>query len=226
MPGEPFPQGDQELRAWLNDVFLPNVGAVLLSLGLAATLDDDLVTKTGTYTTKLTTHEASQAQAREDRQDKDDSRGLVITALRLLLGILNAQAGFTNEMRQNLGLPPRDFEPTAIIPGEEVPTVAVDTGAPQHHTVRFWQATEGGGEAEAKPDWARGCRIIRAVVASGGTCPPIENMVWLASDSNSPYDYDLPGGDVGKDIWYRGAWETPRGEIGNWSDPAKGTVTG
>ena len=51
-------------------------------------------------------------------------------------------------------------------------------------------------------------------------------MEFLASDTNSPYDWDIPGTEVGKDIWYRGAWETPKGELGNWSDPAKGTVTG
>jgi hypothetical protein len=31
---------------------------------------------------------------------------------------------------------------------------------------------------------------------------------------------------VGKDIWYRGAWETPRGARGAWSDPARATVAG
>jgi hypothetical protein len=56
--------------------------------------------------------------------------------------------------------------------------------------------------------------------------PPIEDVDFLATDSSTPYEWDIPGSEVGKDIWYRGAWETPRGEIGQWSDPAKGTVTG
>jgi hypothetical protein len=29
-----------------------------------------------------------------------------------------------------------------------------------------------------------------------------------------------------KNSWYRGAWETPRGARGAWSDPARATVAG
>lgn len=205
--------------------FLANVGAVLLALGLAATVDDDLVAKKATYSTKLATNTASQTQARSDRQAKDDSKALTIAALRALINLLDAN-GMTAQQRADLGLAPKDTISTPIVPGQEVPSIAVDTSAPQHHEVRFWQTTSEAGVILAKPDWARACRIIRAVVASGVTCPPIEDMEYLASDTNSGYEYNLPGGDVGKDIWYRGAWETPRGEIGNWSDPAKGTVTG
>ena len=68
--------------------------------------------------------------------------------------------------------------------------------------------------------------IVRAVVESGQPCPAIELMGWLASDTASPYMVTYNGTAVGKDAYYRGAWETHQGEIGVWSEAVKATITG
>lgn len=34
-----------------------------------------------------------------------------------------------------------------------------------------------------------------------------------ALDTSTLYDWDIPGGNVGKTVWYRGAWETHTLEI-------------
>ena len=53
-----------------------------------------------------------------------------------------------------------------------------------------------------------------------------EAQLQTRKNTASPYIWDLPSEWVGKDIWYRGAWETPRGARGAWSDPARATVAG
>ncbi|MEX2244732.1 MAG: hypothetical protein WD716_12920 [Fimbriimonadaceae bacterium] len=220
-----YPAGDHEFLAFV-DVIIANIGDVMTALALPATFDDDIVAKRATYATDLTTHVASQTQAVADRTAKDGSKDALIAAVTLAVNQLRPNPLFVGDIVASLGLQEYDTTPTAIVPGEEVPTVIVDTSAPQHHQLKFLMLTAGGGLVKAKPSWARATRIIYAIVASGAPCPPIEEMDFLVSDSNSPYDWDIPGTEVGKDIWYRAAFETPRGELGNWSDPAKGTVTG
>ena len=224
MPTESFPTSDQELEAFLTE-FLANIGPILLALSLAATVDDDLVAKKATYSAKLATNIATQAQARADRQAKDDSKNATIASLRVLIKLLEAH-GLTAQQRADLGLGPKDDTLTPIVPGQEVPSGEVDTSAPQRHGISFWQMTDQQGERIAKPDWARACRIMYAIVPTGAGAPGVETMTFLASDTSSPYYWDIPASHVGKDVWYRLAWETPRGALGPWSMPIKGTVTG
>jgi len=221
-----FPIGDQEFQAWLSGTFLPGLPAVMTALGLPATFDDNLVALSGTYTTSLSSHQAAQTASFEAKVQKDKDKGDAIEELRNLYGQLRGNPNFTAAHRASLGLPAVDTTPTPSTPGSEAPSAAVDTSFPQRHSISFWQTTEEAGQIIAKPSWARAARIVHKIVATGQPAPPIEDMDYLATDTSTPYTWDIPGSEVGKDIWYRLAWETSRGEIGPWSDPAKGTVTG
>jgi hypothetical protein len=225
MPATYYPTNDQLLESYVTEL-LVKLTAVMTDLTLPATFDDALTAALAAFSTSLGTHVASQTQAQQDRVAKDADKATLISALTSVVNQLRSNPGFTDEMAVSLGLPVRDTVKTPIIPGTEVPTLSVDTSAPQHHKIVFVQLTGVGLESIAKPEWARACRIMHAIVATGQPAPPIEDMDFLASDTSNPYEWDIPGAQVGKDIWYRGAWETPRGEAGNWSDPAKGTVTG
>jgi hypothetical protein len=226
MPGgNYYPRNDQDLEAFLA-TFLTKLVDVMAELTLPATFDDALIAADTAFSAALGTHVASQAQAMADRQAKDTAQTSLIAALVAVVNQLRGNPGFTDDHAVLLGLPAHDTTPTPIVPGSEVPTLSVDTSAPQHHEVVFVQLTGVGLESIAKPDWARACRIMHAIVATGEPAPPIEEMTFLATDTSNPYGWNIPGAHVGKDVWYRGAWETPRGEVGNWSDPAKGTVTG
>ena len=166
----------------------------------------------------------AEANYRQAKQTKDAARRNLESEFRNLVRQLRANPSFTNAMAASLGLPPRDREPTPIQPGPEIPTLEVAVQS-LRHTVRFWQADAQGGR-RGKPAWARAIRLVYAVVEPNEPPPPIEQMQYLATDTASPYIWDLPSEWVGKDIWYRGAWETPRGARGAWSDPARATVAG
>jgi len=221
-----FPIGDQEFQAWLSGIFLPGLPAVMLALSLPATFDDALVAASGTYTTDLSDHQAAQTASFNAKTVKDGSKANAIAELRNVYAQLRGNPNFTAAMRASLGLPPEDTVLTPSTPGSEAPSAAVDTSFPQRHSISFWQTTAQAGQIIAKPSWARAARIVHKIVATGQPAPPIEDMDYLATDTSTPYTWDIPGSEVGKDIWYRLAWETTRGEIGPWSDPAKGTVTG
>lgn len=151
---------------------------------------------------------------------------MLIDALEVINNALRGNTGFTDTMAADLGFPVYDRIPTPVVAGEENPTLIVDINTPQEHGISFFQMTDQEGGRIAKPDWAEACYIVYAIVPAGDPSPPIEDMTFLASDTKSDYRWTIPGEHVGKDIWYRGAWETRRRERGGFSDPAKGTVRG
>lgn len=225
MPSQFYPTNDQELESFVANVNA-NLPAVMTALGLPATFDDAIVAAKATFTTDLAAHTSAQLSAFNARGTKDGSKEVLIAALRNVNNQLRANPGFTDPMALSLGFPVYDTTPTPTTPKEEIATLEVDNGAPQTHIISFWQMSDDGGTKLSKPSWARALRIVRSVVESGEPCPAIELMGWLASDTSSPYMVTYNGTAVGKDAYYRGAWETQSGEIGLWSEAVKATITG
>lgn len=219
------PQGDQEFEAWVEN-FNANLAPILGALGLPPTFDDALLATHAAFSGKLVTHTAAQAAARAARQDKDDSKRECVQAMRVAVRQLRANPLFTDAMAELLGLPVYDRKATPKRAGGEAPTLRVEHVGPQAHAISFWQMTEGRDERAPRPDWARAMRLVRAIVEVGEPCPPIEKMEYLASDTASPYVATFDGTTVGKDAYYRGAWETPRGDVGPWSAAVRATVSG
>lgn len=214
---------DRQFEAQLTQ-FLANLGPIKTALGLPANWEAQLTTRKNSFTTTLNSLDLALANARQAKQAKDTARRAAESEFRNLVRQLRANPNFTDAMAAALGLPPRDREPTPIEPGPEVPTLEVEAQS-LRHIVRFWQADAQGGR-RGKPSWARAIRLVYAVTEPGEPMPPIEQMQFLAVDTSSPYVWELPSELVGKTIWYRGAWETPRGARGAWSDPAMATVMG
>lgn len=220
-----YPEGDDPLEAYLTALLVALPG-VMTALGLPATFDDALIAAKTTYANDLSDHHTQQLASFSARQTKDASRAAVILQLQLIHAALEADPDFTDPMRVSLGWPVRDTVPSPSVPGTDVPVLSVDTSHPQQHTVGWGRLTDEGEFTKGKPSWARALRIEYSIVTVGAPAPGIETMTYLVSDTSTPYIWDIPVGNVGKDIWYRGAFETTSGELGPWSDPAKGTVTG
>ena len=218
-----FPQGDGPLRTWMQN-FLAKLIEIMAALGLPATFDDALIAAFALFDTSLTEQETAAAVAEQKTALKKSARTGLIDVLRDVVKALNADTRFTNAMRQLLGLPPRDEVQTPIDPGTEVPTFEVEIIGPQKHRIHFWQAGVTAGR-RGKPAWAAGARILFAVVAVGAAPPALSAMQFLALDSATPYDWDIPAEHVGKMIYYRLAWETPTHELGPWSNPIGAIVS-
>ncbi len=225
MAGHYYPKDDQKFEAWVAN-FNTNLPAMLAGLGFPPTFDDDLLLKHATYAASLEAHGAAQAAAHAARLEKDAFQNDLIVAVRTAVRQLRANPAFDDAMAVSLGLPIYDKKPTRKQAGMEIPTLRVEITGPQTHAISFWQMTEEYQEKASKPAWARAMRILRSVVEVGEPCPPIELMGYLASDTAPPYVVMYGHAAVGKDAYYRGAWETPRGEIGPWSQAVRATIAG
>ncbi len=228
MPNDYIPSNDQALEAFAT-AFNANLPAVMTTLGLAATFDDAVIAAKSAFTTSLGSHVTSQLASHTARATKDANRDTLKAAIREVAQQLRPHPLFTDSHAVSLGLPIYDTVPTPTLPGAETPSLSVDNSSPQTHIISFWQMGDSGGETTeeiSKPEWARALRIVRSVVESGMPCPSIDLMGWLASDTTSPYMVTYTGTAIGKDVYYRGAWETQAGEIGVWSEAEKATVTG
>jgi len=225
MAGQYYPKDDHKFEAWVAN-FNTNLPAMLAGLGFPPTFDDDLLLKHAAYAASLQTHVAAQAAARAARQEKDADERALIDAVRAAVRQLRANPSFDDAMAVSLGLPIYDKKPTPKRAGTEIPTLKVEIAGPQTHAISFWQMTEEHQEKASRPAWARAMKILRSVVEVGEPCPPIELMGYLASDTAPPYVVMYGHEAVGKDAYYRGAWETPRGEIGPWSPAVRATIAG
>ncbi len=143
-----YPRNDEQLQAFMS-VFLANLPAVMSDLGLPATFDDALIAANTSFTSALSTHQASQTQAQTDRQAKDTAKDALIAELTNVVFQLRPNSLFVDEHAISLGIPIYDTTPSAIVPGTEVPTLEIDTSAPQHHRVLFWQMTDQGARLPA-----------------------------------------------------------------------------
>ncbi|HYN28125.1 MAG TPA: hypothetical protein VES94_07490 [Burkholderiales bacterium] len=150
MAAQVFPQGDGDLRTWMQNL-VAQLPAVMTDLALPATFDDALIAKSASYSTALDEQEQAEAVREQKTAAKRSARTDMIGELRSVVNQLNGNTGFTNEMRQLLGLPPRDQTQTPIDPGTEVPSVEVEIIGPQKHRVHFWDAGLARGGAANRP---------------------------------------------------------------------------
>jgi len=223
MAGQYFPGPDGDFRTWMQ-AFLTNLLTVMTALGLPATFDDALIALFAAFDVSLTEQEQADVVKQQKTAAKKTARTNLVAELRRVVIELNAKTTFTDALRALLGLPPRDVAATPIEPGLEIPSFEVEIIGPQKHRIHFWHPGVASGR-RGKPEWARACRIMYAIVAAGAPAPPIGQMLYLVSDTATPYDWDIPAEHVGKTVYYRVAWETPTGDLGPWSAPIGATVT-
>lgn len=224
MATEYFPSGEAQLSDWGFN-FTTEVPAVVTAVGLAATVDDAAIAARAAFSLALAAQDAAIADAQVATSAKDAAKATFVTELRKLVTLLRAQPLFTDAHALQLGLPVYDDVLTANVMtpplAQEVPILSINADGRLHHVVDFRPAA---GTGAGKPKWARACHIRYAIVAVGQPAPPPDQMQFLASDTRTPYAWDIPAEHAGKDAWYVGAWENPSGERANWSDPAKATV--
>jgi hypothetical protein len=224
MGSDYVPSADAQMHNFANG-FHANLPAVREALGLPETFAAKMTALVAHFSAALEEHRAVQVQARSATKAKDASKAELELELRNLVRQLRAHPGFTDAQAALLGLPVHDRIRTPSSPPKVAPEIAVSSAGSQRQTIEFWNPDGNAPGRRGKAPGARACRIVYAIVPTGEAPPPLEEMAFLASVTATPFTWQVPGEHVGKDIWYRAAWESPRGDLGPFSDPARGTVS-
>ena len=219
-----FPEGDNQFRTWLLN-FVANEG-VVTPLNLPIDFFDALNAASTTYGTELDAHVDQQAAAQAQTAVKDGSKGGAVGELRPVVGSLRANPGFTDEMALALGLPLLDDILTHIVAPTVAPELEMAAFGPQEVRIHFWDPGNPAPGRRGKAPGARSCRLIFAILAVGAGAPAATSMAFLADDTNTPNNANFDAADIGKTLWVRGAWVSPTGELGPFSEPSSITIPG
>lgn len=224
MPGEGFPKGDSEFRTWLANL-VANEG-VTLPLSLPPSFWTALNNANTAYGPGLDAHFDAQDEAQSKKADKDVLKATAIRELRIAIAALRADPDFTDAMALALGLQLLDKILTDIEAPETAPELEMVAFGPQEVRIHFWDPGNPTPGRRGKAPGARSCRLIFAILAVGAGAPSVSAMAFLATSTNTPNNETFEAADIGKTLWVRGAWESPTGDLGPYSEPSSITIPG
>ena len=186
--------------------------------GVTQQMIDDLQTFTNTFSTDLTTHVASQAQAKADRLTKDASRDPVESQLSTVRNLSKA-GGSTEAAMSATGIPVASSKAPVSVTR---PAARVDTSQRLQHTIH--SSDEATPDNKKKPRGAMGAEIWEKF---DGLPPPDETeYTFLTLDAFTPYVKDYPGSDAGKMAHYLVRWRMSDGSLNAWGETVSATITG
>lgn len=224
MPGEGFPKGDSEFRTWLANL-VANEG-VTVPLGLPIGFWTALNNANTAYGPGLDAHFDAAAEAESKRAAKDVLKATAIRELRIAMAALRADPNFTDAMATALGMQILD----RILTDIEAPTTAPELEpvafGPQEVRVHCWDPGNPSPGRRGKAPGATAYRLIYAILAVGAGAPSVSDMEFLSQSTNTPNNETFEAADIGKTLWIRGAWVSPTGELGPYSEPSSITIPG
>ncbi|MFZ1701491.1 MAG: hypothetical protein WBO10_14310 [Pyrinomonadaceae bacterium] len=117
---------------------------------------------------------------------------------------------------------------TIPVGGEKIPTsftipiATVDTSQRLRHTISWVEATTP--ENKRRPRGVQGAAIYRKL--DGALPTDVNDCVFIALDTNSPYTVDYDGEDAGKMAHYMIRWQLRDGTFGALGETVSATITG
>jgi hypothetical protein len=206
--------------------FASNFSSVITSaplpLGLTVLQATALAGLVSSYSAALTASTDPSTRGPAAVLSKEEKKRLLISNIRLLARIIQANPAVTNDQRFSLGLPIRRVPSPIPQPGE-APDVDVKSVSGRTIICRIHRAT---GSRRGKPPGVAGANVYSHV----GPTPPASLNDWtLEGHASRPnaveivLPADVPGGST---VWICANWYNPRGQAGPTSAPVSTNIPG
>lgn len=213
----PFPSKEADL----NNYFLAAFAYLILNktrLRLSEEDENILNELFSEWNTKYPISQNENTRTKITIKDKEDAKDNLMVFLRKVYADI-PNSILTNQDRITLNLLSRDTSRTPAAIPDSKPVVLVDTRNHLEHTISF-SNIDG---SKKKPEGVRACQIWYKI----GTAPidPSE-LIFMTSDTASPFTHHFEGKDIGKNVYYWLRWENTRGDVGPWSDAIMATILG
>jgi hypothetical protein len=209
MPRDYYPRRESDIRSFTAH-FSEKISAAPADYGLTQARADEYAVLQQTFSDAYLTVQDRGANSTSAVVAKENARVALEAGTRALVKTVKAQWSVTNEMRINLGLPPRGARRRHVAVPEEAPILRVVGAAGGAVQVRL---VDAGSTRRGLPRDARGAILFGFV----GQVPPSGRDRWTFKGGTSRataevrFDAGLPPGTK---VWLTACWINARAERG------------
>jgi len=220
MPHDAIPKPDHDFHDVVNAVST-FVTANAAAVGLTPDQVAPVTAAVAAWNTAYPAHKTASDSAIAACATKDQSRGVLETAIRPVIQQLQVSTKVTDAQRKTMKLRPRSKTRTPAGVPTSVPVATIDTSQRLRHILNYRDSVAGG---RGKPAGVRSCEIWCKV---GGPPPTdISQMTYLGDASKSPQLEEFTGAQAGLTVYYWLRWVNTRGVKGPWSEMISATIPG
>jgi len=219
MATDNIPPADADFNNWIVP-FSNFVNTNAAAMRLAPNDIAPLTAAVATWSMAYPAHNAATASA--TTTNKDQARTAIESLTRPLIQQLQASPKVTNAQRNTMKITVRATTRTRASVPQTAPMATVDTSRRLQHIIDFRDTASP--KSKAKPAGVAGCEIWGKVGSPAPT--DISQLVYVATDSGTPYLAEYTGAQAGQMVCYWLRWVNPRGEKGPWSEAVSATIAG
>lgn len=216
MPASTYlPSREGELVTW-SDNFSTLINADPTAYGLTLTQASDYAALQTAYANAYATANQDPTRTRPTIIAKNVAKQTLIESTRQLVDIVQAYPGTTDEMRGELQITIRDYEPspTPIPANAPIFSILKVSGYKISYSMR-----EPNSDSRGKPEGVIGAQLLGYVGETAPANPADWQSLGLVT---RPLSYViLPSAlyPAGSKVWLSAAWVNPKGQVGPLSDP-------
>ena len=221
MAGEFLPTRDALLLSWSSN-FSSLISAGAVSYGLTTSQATAYAALHSAFAAAYATAIEPSTRTRSAISIKDNCRSLLKANARLLARIVQAAPAVTAAQKIDLGLTPRDVNPSPINPPVDPPVLEVAAAVGRTLKLRL-RAT--GTDRRSKPAGVQGASVFSFV----GAAAPADISAWTFEGASTRTNFDVtfgPAVPAGAQVWLTAFWYNPRAQSGPACEPVCAYIAG
>ena len=208
------PNREADLVPWSAN-FDQKITASASTYGLTAAQATSYGTKHDDFVAKWNVCQNPATKTKVAVEQKNASKAVLISEIRLLGRIVQSFPGTTDAMRIDLGLPVPDTTPSPINPPTEKPVMEIVRVDGRTVSIRL---RSPDSEGRSKPPGVIGASIF----SFAGAAPPADVSAWKSEGESTRTDFDIEFPATlapGTQVWLTAYWKSPRLMSGPACDP-------
>lgn len=216
-----LPGKDAELLSWSSN-FSTKISAAATTYGLTTSQATSYASLQSAFASAYATAIAPSTRTRGTVAAKNDARKTLKSNARMLARIVQATPTVTSAQKLDLGLDPRDVEPSPINPPTESPVIEIV--AALGRTIRV-NLRSVGSDRRGKPNGVAGASLFSFV----GAVAPSDLSAWTFEGSTTRTSFVVefaPATPAGSQVWLTAFWFNPRSQAGPACTPISAYIAG
>jgi hypothetical protein len=202
----PIPRKESELVTYTEN-FSTKISATPATYGLTAAQASAFATLNTAWVSAYTTANEPSTRTVVTVEAKNQAKVNMLANLRSLIGIVQSTPTVTGAAKLELGITPRDVEPTPIPPPGFAPGLSIVSVTGRNVRVRLFDPANP--TRRGKPPFIEGCSVFSFVGDEAPSDPALYKFE--GSSTRTLFDVGFPESvPVGAKVWLTAFWTNPR----------------